>query len=51
MNSHHKAQRHHEDFVAFQKRFTTDVNCLKKAGKNRRYLVKDALNRKVFEIA
>ena len=27
-NSPHEAQRHHEDAVAFQKRFTTDVNCL-----------------------
>ena len=31
MNSPHKAQRHHEGSVAFQKRFTTDVNCLEKA--------------------
>ena len=31
MNSPHKAQRHHEESVAFQKRFTTDVNCLEKA--------------------
>ena len=30
MNSPHEAQRHHEDSVAFQKRFTTDVNCLEK---------------------
>ena len=28
MNSPHKAQRHHKDSVIFQKRFTTDVNCL-----------------------
>ena len=26
MNSPHEAQRHHEDSVAFQKRFVTDVN-------------------------
>ena len=31
MNSPHKSQRHHEDSVAFQKCFTTDVNCLEKA--------------------
>ena len=31
MNSPHEAQRHHEDSVAFQKRFSTDVTCLKKA--------------------
>ena len=31
MNSRHEVQRHHEDSVAFQKRFTTDVNCLEKA--------------------
>ena len=31
MNSLHEAQLHHEDSVAFQKRFTTDVNCLEKA--------------------
>ena len=31
MNSPHESQRHHEDSVAFQKRFTTDVNCLEKA--------------------
>ena len=31
MNSTYEAQRHHEDSVAFQKRFTTDVNCLEKA--------------------
>ena len=30
MNSSHEAQRHHEDSVAFQKRSTTDVNCLEK---------------------
>ena len=30
MNSLHEAQRHHEDSVAFQKRSTTDVNCLEK---------------------
>ena len=30
MNSPHEAQRHHEDSVAFQKRLTTDVNCLEK---------------------
>ena len=30
MNSPHEAQRPHEDSVAFQKRFTTDVNCLEK---------------------
>ena len=30
MNSPHEAQRHHEDSVAFQKRFTTDLNCLEK---------------------
>ena len=29
-NSSHETQRHHEDSVAFQKRFTTDVNCLEK---------------------
>ena len=27
-NSPYETQSHHEDFVAFQKRFTTDVNCL-----------------------
>ena len=31
MNSPNEAQRHHEDSVAFQKCFTTDVNCLEKA--------------------
>ena len=31
MNSTYEAQRHHENSVAFQKRFTTDVNCLEKA--------------------
>ena len=31
MNSPHKAQCHHEISVAFQKRSTTDVNCLEKA--------------------
>ena len=31
MNIPHESQRHHEDSVAFQKRFTTDVNCLEKA--------------------
>ena len=30
MNSQHEAQCHHEDPVPFQKRFTTDVNCLEK---------------------
>ena len=30
-NSPHEAQRHHEDSVTFQKRFTTDVNRLEKA--------------------
>ena len=30
MNNPHKAQRHHEDSVAFQKRFPTDFNCLEK---------------------
>ena len=30
MNSLHKAQRHHEDSVAFQNHFSTDVNCLEK---------------------
>ena len=28
MNRRHKARRHYEDSVTFQKRFTTDVNCL-----------------------
>ena len=31
MTSPHEVQCHHEDSVALQKRFTTDVNCLKKA--------------------
>ena len=31
MNSPHEAYRRHEDSVVFQKRFTTDVNCLEKA--------------------
>ena len=31
MNSLHEAQRHHENSVAFQKCFATDVNCLEKA--------------------
>ena len=31
MTSPHESQHHHEDSVAFQKRFTTDVNCLEKA--------------------
>ena len=31
MNSPHKGQRCHEDSVAFQKRFITDVNCLEMA--------------------
>ena len=31
MNSPHKAQRHHEDFEAFQECFTIDVSCLEKA--------------------
>ena len=30
MNNPHEAQRHHEDSVAFQKCFLTDVNCLEK---------------------
>ena len=30
MNCLHEAQRHHEDSEAFQKRLTTDVNCLEK---------------------
>ena len=31
MNNPHEEQRYHEDTVVFQKRFTTDVNCLQKA--------------------
>ena len=31
MNSLHEAQLHHEDSVAFQKRFITDVTCPEKA--------------------
>ena len=31
INSPHEAQRHHEESVTFQKRLTTDVNCLEKA--------------------
>ena len=31
VNSPHEAQHHQEDSVAFQKCFTTDVNCLQKA--------------------
>ena len=38
-NSPHEAQRHHEDSVAFQKRFTTDVNCLEKAVINNPFMM------------
>ena len=31
MNSPHEAQSHHENYVLFKKRFTTDVNCPEKA--------------------
>ena len=31
MSSPRDAQRHHEDSVVFQKRFTSDVNCFEKA--------------------
>ena len=39
MNSQHEAQCHHEDSVAFQKRFTTDVNCLKNAVINNPFIL------------
>ena len=39
MNSPHEAQRHHEDSVAFQKRFNTDVNCLEKAANSNPFML------------
>ena len=41
MNSPHEAQRHHEDSVAFQKHFTTYVNCFENAVISNPFILKN----------
>ena len=47
MNRRHKARRHYEDSVTFQKRFTTDVNCLEEAAISNPFILekRSALNK------